>query len=217
MLPITEIAAKVGILEEELELYGRYKAKSTHGLLKRLESRPDARSSTSRRSPTPPLGEGKTSPPSASTESMNAIGNPKTMLALREPSLGRSSASRAAPPAAATSQLIPMEDLNLHFTGDIHAGRNGQQPARRHDRQPPHARQRAADRPAHHLVAALRRPSNDRAMREIVNGLGGRLNGLPRARPGYRHSTVASEVMAILGPGDLAQGLRERLGRITFG
>ena len=121
MLPITEIAAKVGILEEELELYGRYKAKIDYmALLKRLENKPDGKIIDVTAITPTPLGEGKTVTAVGLSESMNAIGI-NTMLALREPSLGPVFGIKGGAAGGGYSQLIPMEDLNLHFTGDIHA------------------------------------------------------------------------------------------------
>ncbi|MGZ4199157.1 MAG: formate--tetrahydrofolate ligase, partial [Thermoleophilia bacterium] len=211
MLPITEIAAKVGILEEELELYGRYKAKIDYmALLKRLEGKPDGKIINVTAITPTPLGEGKTVTAVGLSESMNAIGI-NTMLALREPSLGPVFGIKGGAAGGGYSQLIPMEDLNLHFTGDIHAvGTANNLLAAMVDSHLMHGNELDIDP----LTISWRRcvDLNDRAMREIVNGLGGRLNGIPR-QTGY-DITVASEVMAILGLATSLKDLRERLGRI---
>ncbi len=160
-----------------------------------------------------PLGEGKTVTAVGLSESMNAIGI-NTMLALREPSLGPVFGIKGGAAGGGYSQLIPMEDLNLHFTGDIHAvGTANNLLAAMVDSHLMHGNELDIDP----LTISWRRcvDLNDRAMREIVNGLGGRLNGLPR-QTGY-DITVASEVMAILGLATSLKDLRERLGRITFG
>ena len=214
MKPITEIAAKAGILEEELELYGRYKAKIDYmALLKRLKDVPDGKIIDVTAITPTPLGEGKTVTSVGLSESMNAIGI-KTMLALREPSLGPVFGIKGGAAGGGYSQLIPMEDLNLHFTGDIHAvGTANNLLAAMIDSHLMHGNELDIDP----LTISWRRvvDLNDRAMREIVNGLGGRLNGVPR-QTGY-DITVASEVMAILGLATSLKDLRERLGRITFG
>ena len=144
---------------------------------------------------------------------MNAIGI-DTMLALREPSLGPVFGIKGGAAGGGYSQLLPMEDLNLHFTGDIHAvGTANNLLAAMVDSHLMHGNELDIDP----LTISWRRcvDLNDRAMREIVNGLGGKLNGIPR-QTGY-DITVASEVMAILGLATSLKDLRERLGRITFG
>ena len=214
MQPIQDIAAKAGILEEELELYGRYKAKIDYmAVLKRLKDKPDGKIINVTAITPTPLGEGKTVTAVGLTESMNAIGI-DTMLALREPSLGPVFGIKGGAAGGGYSQLIPMEDLNLHFTGDIHAvGTANNLLAAMVDSHLMHGNELNIDP----LSISWRRcvDLNDRAMREIVNGLGGKLNGIPR-QTGY-DITVASEVMAILGLATSLEDLRKRLGRITFG
>src|SRR5664280_2289205 len=213
MQPIQAIAEKAGILEDELELYGRYKAKIDYmALLDRLKDKPDGKIIDVTAITPTPLGEGKTVTAVGLSESMNAIGI-DTMLALREPSLGPVFGIKGGAAGGGYSQLIPMEDLNLHFTGDIHAvGTANNLLAAMVDSHLMHGNDLEIDP----LTISWRRcvDLNDRAMREIVNGLGGRLNGLPR-QTGY-DITVASEVMAILGLATSLKDLRERLGRITF-
>ncbi len=214
MQPIQAIAEKAGVLEDELELYGRYKAKVDYmALLERLKDKPDGKVIDITAITPTPLGEGKTVTSIGLAESMNAIGV-DTMLALREPSLGPVFGIKGGAAGGGYSQLVPMEDLNLHFTGDIHAvGVANNLLAAMIDTHLMHGNELGIAP----LTISWRRcvDLNDRAMREIVNGLGGRLNGIPR-QTGY-DITVASEVMAILGLATSLKDLRERLGRITFG
>ena len=211
--PIQAIAERAGILEDELELYGRYKAKIDYmAVLERLKEKPDGKIIDVTAITPTPLGEGKTVTSIGLAESMNAIGVP-TMLALREPSLGPVFGIKGGAAGGGYSQVVPMEDLNLHFTGDIHAvGAANNLLAAMIDSHLMHGNELGIDP----LTISWRRvvDLNDRAMREIVNGLGGRLNGIPR-QTGY-DITVASEVMAILGLATSLKDLRERLGRITF-
>jgi formate--tetrahydrofolate ligase len=212
--PIQTIAERAGILEEELELYGRYKAKIDFiALLQRLADKPDGKIIDVTAITPTPLGEGKTVTSIGLAESMNAIGL-KTMLALREPSLGPVFGIKGGAAGGGYAQLVPMEDLNLHFTGDIHAvGVANNLLAAMIDSHLMHGNDLDIDP----LSISWRRcvDLNDRALREIVVGLGGRLNGIPR-QTGY-DITVASEVMAVLGLATSLKDLRERLGRITFG
>jgi formate--tetrahydrofolate ligase len=214
MQPIQAIAEKAGILEDELELYGRYKAKIDYlGLLARLKDKPDGKIINVTAITPTPLGEGKTVTAIGLAESMNVLGM-DTMLALREPSLGPVFGIKGGAAGGGYSQVVPMEDINLHFTGDIHAvGTANNLLAAMVDTHLMHGNALEIDP----LSISWRRvvDLNDRAMREIVNGLGGRLNGIPR-QTGY-DITVASEVMAILGLATSLKDLRERLGRITFG
>ncbi|HOT23987.1 MAG TPA: formate--tetrahydrofolate ligase [Thermoleophilia bacterium] len=214
MRPIQAIAEKAGILDDELELYGRYKAKIDYmAVLERLKDRPDGKIIDVTAITPTPLGEGKTVTSIGLTESMNAVGI-DTMLALREPSLGPVFGIKGGAAGGGYSQVVPMEDLNLHFTGDIHAvGAANNLLAAMVDSHLMHGNELRIDP----LTISWRRcvDLNDRAMREIVNGLGGKLNGIPR-QTGY-DITVASEVMAILGLATSLKDLRERLGRITFG
>src|SRR5665648_521334 len=214
MQPIQAIAEKAGILEDELELYGRYKAKIDYlGLLARLKDKPDGKIINVTAITPTPLGEGKTVTAIGLAESMNVLGM-DTMIALREPSLGPVFGIKGGAAGGGYSQVVPMEDINLHFTGDIHAvGTANNLLAAMIDTHLMHGNALAIDP----LSISWRRvvDLNDRAMREIVNGLGGALNGIPR-QTGY-DITVASEVMAILGLATSLKDLRERLGRITFG
>jgi formate--tetrahydrofolate ligase len=211
MQPIQAIAEKAGILEDELELYGRYKAKIDYmALLDRLKDKPDGKIINVTAITPTPLGEGKTVTSIGLAESMNAVGY-KTALALREPSLGPVFGIKGGAAGGGYSQLIPMEDLNLHFTGDIHAvGVANNLLAAMVDSHLMHGNELDIDP----LSISWRRvvDLNDRAMREIVNGLGGKLNGIPR-QTGY-DITVASEVMAIFCLAKDLDDLKERLGNI---
>ena len=214
MQPIQAIAEKAGILDEELELYGRYKAKIDYmAVLRRLKDKPDGKIIDVTAITPTPLGEGKTVTAIGLTESMNALGY-ETMLAIREPSLGPVFGIKGGAAGGGYSQVIPMEDLNLHFTGDIHAvGTANNLLAAMVETHLMHGNELRIDP----LTISWRRvvDLNDRALRHIVVGLGGKLNGIPR-ETGY-DITVASEVMAILGLATSLKDLRERLGRITFG
>jgi formyltetrahydrofolate synthetase len=214
MRPIQEIAAKAGILEGELELYGRYKAKIDFAaVLERLATRPDGKIIDVTAITPTPLGEGKTVTTIGLTDAMNALGI-DTILALREPSLGPVFGMKGGAAGGGYAQVVPMEDLNLHFTGDTHAvGAANNLLAAMIDAHLMHGNELDIDPQA----VCWRRcvDLNDRVLREIVTGLGGKLNGLPR-QTGYDIS-AASEVMAVLGLATSLGDLRRRLGRITFG
>ena len=166
MQPIQAIAEKAGILEDELELYGRYKAKIDYmALLDRLKDKPDGKIIDVTAITPTPLGEGKTVTAVGLSESMNAIGI-DTMLALREPSLGPVFGIKGGAAGGGYSQLIPMEDLNLHFTGDIHAvGVANNLLAAMIDSHIMHGNELDID-PLTHLLAALRRPQRPRHARD---------------------------------------------------
>ena len=214
LLPIQEIAAKAGVLDDELELYGKYKAKVDYmAVLERLKAAPDGKIIDVTAITPTPLGEGKTVTAVGVFEAMCQLGK-RAMLALREPSLGPVFGIKGGAAGGGFSQVVPMEDINLHFTGDIHAvGVANNLLAAMVDTHLMHGNQLEIDP----FSISWRRvvDLNDRSMRQIVNGLGGPLNGIPR-ETGY-DITVASEVMAILGLATSLKDLRERLGRITFG
>src|SRR5438046_4860735 len=211
MRPILDIAReRLGIAPEDLEPYGHYKAKVSMSFIKSLKSRPNGKLIlVSAITPTP-AGEGKTTTTVGLTDALNHIGK-KAMLCLREPSLGPSFGMKGGAAGGGYARVIPMEDINLHFTGDFHAITS-----------------------AHNLLSALvdnhiywgnalgidsRRVTwrrvmdmNDRALREIVCSLGGVANGYPR-EAGF-DITVASEVMAIFCLAKVINDLKTRLGRI---
>ena len=199
MQPITEIAAKLGLQGQSVIPYGHYKAKIDHKLAK--ADGPEGKLIlVTAISPTP-AGEGKTTTSVGLADAMNALGK-KTMLCLREPSLGPVFGIKGGAAGGGYAQVVPMEDINLHFTGDIHAIGT-----------------------ANNLLAAMididpRRITwkrcmdmNDRQLRFIVDGLGGKVNGTPR-EDGF-DITVASEVMAIFCLAQDLADLKERLSRIV--
>ena len=213
ILHISKIAEKLGIAEDNLEYYGKYKAKLDFALIKKLEDRSDGKLILVTCINPTPAGEGKTTVSIGLGDALNRL-NKKTVLALREPSMGPVFGIKGGAAGGGYSQVIPMEDINLHFTGDIHAVTA-----------------------ANNLIAALldnhinqgnnlnidvRRilwkrclDLNDRQLRFIINGLGGKINGTPR-EDNFEIS-VASEIMAILCLARDLMDLKERLGRIILG
>jgi formate--tetrahydrofolate ligase len=210
MKPIREIAESLGLAEDEWESYGKYKAKIDMSVLRRLESKPDGRLILVTAINPTAAGEGKTTVSVGLSQALNRIGK-KTMLALREPSLGPVFGLKGGAAGGGYSQVVPMEDINLHFTGDFHAITS-----------------------AHNLLAALldnhiqqgnalgidpRRivwkrvlDMNDRSLRNIVIGLGGKANGVPR-EDGF-DITVASEIMAVLCLSQDLHDLKQALSRM---
>ncbi len=213
LLPITEIAEKAGILEDELELYGKYKAKVSLSILNRLKDKEDAPLVLVTAMNPTPAGEGKTTTSIGLAQALNRLGK-MTIVTLREPSLGPVFGVKGGAAGGGYSQVLPMEDINLHFTGDFHAVSS-----------------------AHNLLSAMidnhihqgnelgldlrqvtwRRTidMNDRALRDIVVALGGKPNGFPR-QDGF-DITPASEIMAILALSLNYTDLKERLGNIIVG
>jgi formate--tetrahydrofolate ligase len=211
MLPIEEVAAKLNIKSDDLEHYGKYKAKVSLDLFRRLEGEPMGKLVlVSAITPTP-AGEGKTTTSIGLADGLNRIGR-RTVVCLREPSMGPCFGMKGGAAGGGYAQVVPMEDINLHFTGDIHAIEL-----------------------AHNLLAAMldnhihqgnklnvdpRRvvwnrvmDMNDRALRQIITGLGGINNAVPRESS--FDITVASEVMACFCLSESLTELRERLGRIV--
>lgn len=210
MLPITEVAGKLGIGEEDIELYGRYKAKLSMDLIKRVQDKPDGKLILVTAITPTPAGEGKSTTTVGLAQGLAKIGQ-KVIVALREPSLGPCMGIKGGAAGGGYSQVVPMEDINLHFTGDFHAITS-----------------------AHMLLAAMldnhiqqgnalnidpRRivwkrvvDMNDRELRNIVVGLGGKAHGVPR-QDGF-DITVASEIMAILCLATGLHDLKERLSKI---
>ncbi len=214
MLPITEIAAKMGLEEDEIILYGKYKAKiEFEAVLERLKDKPNGKLiDVTAINPTP-LGEGKTVTSIGLTQALGKIGK-NVCLTLREPSLGPVFGIKGGAAGGGYSQVVPMEDLNLHFTGDIHAvGAANNLLAAMIDTHILLGNKLNIDP----LSVSWRRvvDISDRALRDIVVGLGGRANGYPR-QTGF-DITVASEVMAILALATSLKDLRQRLGKIVIG
>ena len=210
MLPINEIADKLGVLPEELEQYGHYKAKITDSFLERTADRPDAKLILVTAINPTPAGEGKTTTTVGLGMAMEKLGH-KTVIALREPSLGPVFGVKGGAAGGGYAQVVPMEDINLHFTGDFHAitaannllcalidnhlqqGNNLMIDPRR-------------------IVFSRVTDTNDRALRNIVIGLGKKVDGVPRED--HFMITVASEVMAILCLAADLEDLKRRLGDI---
>src|SRR5262247_126343 len=213
MLPIEQVAAKIGIPDKHLYRFGPSKAKISFEFIDSLKSRPDGKLILVTAITPTPAGEGKTTTPVGLGDGLNRIGK-KSIICLREPSLGPCFGVKGGAAGGGYAQVVPMEDINLHFTGDFHAITT-----------------------AHNLLSALldnhiywgnalgldnRRVAwrrvldmNDRALRSIVNSLGGTANGFPR-EDGF-DITVASEVMAILCLAMDLKDLERRLGNIVIG
>ena len=211
--PITQIAAAAGLLEEEVEPYGRYKAKIDLSVLDRLASRPDGKLIDVTAITPTKAGEGKTTTSVSLTQGLGHIGK-QVALCLREASLGPVFGIKGGAAGAGYAQVVPMEDMNLHFTGDIHAiGAANNLLAAMLEAHILHGNEPYIDP----LSISWRRcvDINDRALRDIAVGLGGRANGYVR-QTGF-DITAASEVMAIVAVARDLHDLRERLGAITVG
>ena len=210
MQKITDVAAKLGISEDDIELYGKYKAKLSYDLIRRVKDKKDGKLILVTAITPTPAGEGKSTTTVGLAQGLAKLGK-KVIVALREPSLGPCMGIKGGAAGGGYSQVVPMEDINLHFTGDFHAITS-----------------------AHMLLAAMldnhiqqgnalnidpRRIAwkrvvdmNDRELRNIVVGLGGKANGVPR-QDGF-DITVASEVMAILCLARSLHDIKERLAKI---
>lgn len=211
MKPIQEIAEKVGIRPEELEQYGPYKAKVSLALTKRAKEQPEGKLIlVTAISPTP-AGEGKTTTTVGLGQALAKIGK-KVMICLREPSLGPCMGVKGGAAGGGYSQVVPMEDINLHFTGDIHAvtAAHNLLSAMLDN----HIQQgNALNIDTRRIVWGRVLDMNDRVLRQIVVGLGGKANGVPR-EDSFQIS-VASEVMAILCLAKDISDLKARLARIV--
>ncbi len=213
MEPIETVAAALGIEKDELELYGKYKAKLSDALWERVKDRPDGKLILVTAVNPTPAGEGKTTVTVGLGEAMPKIGK-KAVIALREPSLGPVFGIKGGAAGGGYAQVVPMEDINLHFTGDIHAVTTANNLlcalADNHIQQG-----NALGLDPRRIVVRRAMDMNDRALRDIVVGLGGRLNGMPR-EDGFNIS-VASEVMAALCLAHDLADLKERFGSILVG
>ena len=209
MKPITEVAARLGLNQEDLIPYGRYKAKINHKLIH--SDRPDGKLIlVTAISPTP-AGEGKTTTSVGLADAMNALGE-KTMLCLREPSLGPVFGIKGGAAGGGYAQVVPMEDINLHFTGDLHAiGTANNLLAAMIDNSIQQGNPLNID--PRRITWKRCMDMNDRQLRFIVDGLGGKVNGTPR-EDGF-DITVASEIMAIFCLATDLKDLKERLSRIV--
>lgn len=210
--PITEVAAKIGITEDYLEPYGKYKAKIDLSLLKNNGSADGKLVLVTAINPTP-AGEGKTTTTIGLADAMNSIGK-KTVVALREPSLGPVFGVKGGAAGGGYAQVVPMEDINLHFTGDFHAiGAANNLLCAMLDNHIYQGNELGID--PRRITIKRCVDMNDRQLRKIIDGLGGKVNGMPR-EDGY-DITVASEVMAILCLATSINDLKERLADITVG
>lgn len=210
--PITEIAEKVGIPEDYLEAYGRYKAKIDTAFLKN-ETRKDGKLVLVTAINPTPAGEGKTTTTIGLADALNSM-RKKTVVALREPSLGPVFGVKGGATGGGYAQVVPMEDINLHFTGDFHAiGAANNLLCAMLDN---HIYQGNALKINPESITIKRCVDmNDRQLRQITDGLGGRFNGVPRS-DGFE-ITVASEVMAVFCLAESLSDLKNRLAKITVG
>ena len=209
MLPIAKVAEKLGLTDEDLIPYGRYKAKINHKLIH--SDRPDGKLILMTAISPTPAGEGKTTTSVGLAEALNAMGK-KTMLCLREPSLGPVFGVKGGAAGGGYAQVVPMEDINLHFTGDIHAiGTANNLLAAMIDNSIQQGNPLNID--PRRIAWKRCMDMNDRQLRFIVDGLGGKVNGTPR-EDGF-DITVASEVMAIFCLATDLADLKDRLSRIV--
>jgi formate--tetrahydrofolate ligase len=210
MKPITQVAAELGLTEDDLELYGKFKAKVSLAAWEKLKGRPDGKLIlVSAINPTP-AGEGKTTNTVGIGDALRRLGK-KVVIALREPSLGPCFGVKGGAAGGGYAQVVPMEDINLHFTGDIHAVTTAHNLlAAVIDNHLHHGNELGIDprRITWRRVMDL----NERALRNIVLGLGGKANGIPRE--GGFDITVASEMMAILCLASDLEDMKERISRI---
>ena len=211
--PILDVAADAGLLPDEIEPYGRYKAKVDLSVLERLSDRPDAKLINVTAITPTPAGEGKTTTSVSLTQGLGVLGkNP--VLCLREASLGPVFGVKGGAAGGGYAQVVPMEDLNLHFTGDLHAitAANNLLSALI-DAHLMHGNLLGLDPGSVSWRRCL--DMNDRSLRDVVTGLGGKANGSPR-QTGF-DITAASEIMALVAVARDLHDLRERLGKITVG
>ena len=213
MKPIKEVAEMLGIAEDALSLYGNYKAKISAGQLEALKDKPDGKLIlVTAISPTP-AGEGKTTTSVGLVDALAAIGK-KAVIALREPSLGPVFGIKGGAAGGGHAQVVPMEDINLHFTGDFHAiGVANNLLAALIDNHIHHGNALGID--SRRITWKRAVDMNDRQLRHIVDGLQGKVNGVPR-EDGF-DITVASEVMAILCLSENITDLKNRLEKIIIG
>lgn len=213
MKKITEIAKVAGVPEDYLEQYGNYKAKIDYRLLKDMADKPNGKLILVTAITPTPAGEGKTTTSVGLTDGLRRIGK-NAMVALREPSLGPVFGIKGGAAGGGYAQVVPMEDINLHFTGDFHAiGAANNLLAAMLDNHIQQGNALGIDPKAITWKRAV--DMNDRQLRHIVNGLGGRMQGVPR-EDGFE-ITVASEIMAILCLSTDIPDLKARLGRIIIG
>jgi formate--tetrahydrofolate ligase len=211
--PILDVAADAGLEPDEAEAYGRYKAKVDLSVIERLAGRPDAKLINVTAITPTPAGEGKTTTSVSLTQGLGVLGR-KPVLCLREASLGPVFGVKGGAAGGGYAQVVPMEDLNLHFTGDLHAITAANNLLAAMIDAHLHAGNEAGLDP---LAISWRRcmDMNDRNLRNVVTGLGGRAHGAPR-ETGF-DITAASEIMALVAVARDLHDLRQRLGAITVG
>ena len=210
MLPIKDVAATIGIKEDELELYGKYKAKISDELINRTKKNPDGKLILVTAINPTPAGEGKTTTSVGLGEAFGRLGK-KALIALREPSLGPCFGIKGGAAGGGYAQVVPMEDLNLHFTGDFHAITSANNLlAALLDNHIQQGNELGID--PRQIVWKRCMDMNDRVLRNIVVGLGSKMDGM--VREDHFVITVASEIMAILCLADDMADLKKRLGRI---
>ena len=210
MFPIKDVAASIGIKEDDLELYGKYKAKISDELINRTKKNPDGKLILVTAINPTPAGEGKTTTSVGLGEAFGRLGK-KALIALREPSLGPCFGIKGGAAGGGYAQVVPMEDLNLHFTGDFHAitAANNLLAALL-DNHIQQGNELGID--PRQIVWKRCMDMNDRVLRNIVVGLGSKMDGM--VREDHFVITVASEIMAILCLADDMADLKKRLGRI---
>lgn len=210
MLPIKDVAASIGIKEDDLELYGKYKAKISDELINRTKKNPDGKLILVTAINPTPAGEGKTTTSVGLGEAFGRLGK-KALIALREPSLGPCFGIKGGAAGGGYAQVVPMEDLNLHFTGDFHAITSANNLlAALLDNNIQQGNELGID--PRQIVWKRCMDMNDRVLRNIVVGLGSKMDGM--VREDHFVITVASEIMAILCLADDMADLKKRLGRI---
>lgn len=210
MLPIKDVAASIGIKEDDLELYGKYKAKISDELINRTKKNPDGKLILVTAINPTPAGEGKTTTSVGLGEAFGRLGK-KALIALREPSLGPCFGIKGGAAGGGYAQVVPMEDLNLHFTGDFHAITSANNLlAALLDNHIQQGNELGID--PRQIVWKRCMDMNDRVLRNIVVGLGSKMDGM--VREDHFVITVASEIMAILCLADDMADLKKRLGRI---
>ncbi len=210
MLPIKDVAAAIGIKEDDLELYGKYKAKISDELINRTKENPDGKLILVTAINPTPAGEGKTTTSVGLGEAFGRLGK-KALIALREPSLGPCFGIKGGAAGGGYAQVVPMEDLNLHFTGDFHAITSANNLlAALLDNHIQQGNELGID--PRQIVWKRCMDMNDRVLRNIVVGLGSKMDGM--VREDHFVITVASEIMAILCLADDMADLKKRLGRI---
>ncbi|KAF0818704.1 MULTISPECIES: formate--tetrahydrofolate ligase [unclassified Cytobacillus] len=212
MKPIKEIAEKLGLIEDDLELFGKYKAKISAAALKKLSTNDSGKIILVTSINPTPAGEGKSTVTVGLADAFNRLGK-KAMVAMREPSLGPTMGIKGGATGGGYAQVLPMEDINLHFTGDLHAITTANNAlAALIDNHLQQGNLLNIDQ--RRIVWKRALDLNDRALRKIVIGLGGPLQGVPR-EDGF-DITVASEIMAVLCLASDLQNLKERLGKMVI-